>query len=209
MSHCSIGKSQNIQTDNQHESTLKWICEEQLDTSGERNNRHNVNIHQRLSMYAAWIPSVCTVQKYSKLKPKFQLPTPEKWPMKSVVGNCYLSAFPRTLPRSCLHWKNETWCQTALSVIGTSYLNSQLASKRIWKELPGLVDQARDGAASKIRYKKWIKPHNGKILTTKLYKMWPTWRGDVICSSTIGTAEAWGNTPPQVDKSYGMPRRLM
>ena len=64
------------------------------------------------------------------------------------------------------------------------------------KELPGLVDQAGDGAASKIY--KWVKTHNGKILTTKLYNTSPTWRGGVICSSTIGTAEAWGNTPPRL-----------
>ena len=82
----------------------------------ERNSQHNVNIHQRLTMYAAWIPSVCTVQKYSKLKPKFQLPTPGKWPVKSVVGNCYVNASPRTLPRLCLHWRNEMWYRTALSV---------------------------------------------------------------------------------------------
>ena len=108
----------------------------------ERNSQHNVNIHQRLTMYAAWIPSVCTVQKYSKLKPKFQLPTPGKWPVKSVVGNCYVNASPRTLPRLCLHWRNEMWYRTALSVIGTSHLNNQLASNgsESWRRIKGTID---------------------------------------------------------------------
>ena len=153
----------------------------------ERNNGHNIYIyssifdryrkhaqHARYEDIPSWSQSSsCPLQESGPWSPLVGIAI---WVLLQELfqGHVFIGRMRRGVEL------NFRWSVQATSTM--SLHQTGRTAETEWEELPALVDQARDGAASKIQNGSC----EGKILTTKLYKTCPTWRRTWLAHLPLG-----------------------